>query len=318
MMRRATCHHEKVGFEVVLTHFWLAFVAVTIINGRYWWAGVQARIQARPELEPGYRRLYRGYLFWANVPWLLMGAGILSGQVRWMFDFLEPRSGNPYVLAWWWANGAVLAAGTAWVLWGGGAEMLARHPGFAMVPEWSASKIRWLWVGLIVWNVTIGGLLFFWSPAPTGKAPLPFPEEWALILIPLFVVALAYGVTVFLAWFGGWAILARHYRASRDHAGRRVRFRSARLGSVNYGSSLTLTVGAEGLGVAVLPLFRAGHPPLFFPWGDVAARAGRTWFFPWIELSFAQCPGLAFRIARRLAETVARGSGGRLRLPPPT
>src|SRR4030095_5766640 len=214
MMRRATCHHWKMGFEVVLTHFWLAVVAVTTINGRCWWAGVQARIQARPELEPGYRRLYRGYLFWANVPWILMGVGILSGQVRWMFDFLEPRSGNPYVLAWWSANGAVLAAGTVWVLWGGGAEMLARHPGFAMVPEWSASKIRWLWVGLVVWNVTIGGLLFFWSPAPTGKAPLPFPEEWALILIPLFVVALAYGVNVFLAWLGGWAILGPHYRAA--------------------------------------------------------------------------------------------------------
>src|SRR5262249_5128980 len=104
--------------------------------------------------------------------------------------------------------------------------------------------------------------------------------------------------------------------AGGDQGGRGVRFRSARLGSVNYGSSLTLTVGAEGLGVAILPLFRAGHPPLFFPWGDVAARAGRTWFFPWIELSFAQCPGLAFRLARRLAETVPRERGGRLRLPP--
>ena len=84
---------------VFVTHFWLAFVVVTIINGRYWWAGVQARIRAQPELGPGYRRLYRGYLFWGNVPWLLMGAGILSGQVRSIFDFLQPRSGNPYVLA---------------------------------------------------------------------------------------------------------------------------------------------------------------------------------------------------------------------------
>jgi len=307
-----------VGIEVVFKHFWLVFVAVTALNGRYWWAGVQARIQAQPELEPGYRRLYRGFLFWANVPWLLMGAGILSGQVRWMFDFLEPRSGNPYVLAWWWANGAVLAAGTVWVLWGGGAETLARHPGFALVPEWSASKIRWLWIGVVTWNVTIGGFLFFWSPAPTGRTPLPFPDEWALILIPLFVVAFVYGLNVFLAWLGGWAVLARHYRASRSHDGRRLRFRSARLGSVNYGSSLTLTVNAEGFGVAILPLFRAGHPPLFFPWGDVAARAGRTWLFAWIELTFAQCPGLTFRISRRLAEAVARESGGRLRLPPST
>ena len=37
-----------------------------------------------------------------------------------------------------------------------------------------------------------------------------------------------------------------------------------------------------------------------------------------IELTFAQCPGVAFRIARRLAEAVARESGGRLRLPPST
>jgi hypothetical protein len=307
-----------VGIELMFRHFWLVFVGVTILNARYWWAGVQARIQALPELEPGYRRLFRGFLFWANVPWLLMGAGILSGQVRWMFDFLEPRNGNPYVLAWWWANGAILAVATAWVLWGGGAEMLARHPGFAMVPEWSASQIRWLSMGLVAWNVTIGGFLLFWNPASTGGAPLPFPTEWAPILIPLFAVALIYGVNVLAAWLGGWAILARHYRASRDHDGRRLRFRSARFGAVSYGRCLTLTVSAEGLGVAILPVFRAVHPPLFFPWGDVAARAGRTWLFTWIELTFAQSPGIDFRISRRLAEAVARESGGRLRLPPTT
>src|SRR5262249_60226303 len=132
-----------------------------------------------------------------------------------MFDFLEPRSGNPYVLAWWWANGAVLAAGTVWVLWGGGAEMLARHPGFAMVPEWSASKIRWLWVGLVGWNVTIGGLLFFWSPAPTGKAPLPFPEEWAPNLIPLFSVARASVLDRLPPWPAGRARPARRSAATR-------------------------------------------------------------------------------------------------------
>src|SRR5207249_7283843 len=98
--------------EVIVRHFWLAFVVVTIVNGRYWWAGVQGRIRAQPELGPGYHRLYRGYLFWCNVPWLLMGVGILSGQVRWMFDFLQPRSGNAYVLAWWWTMATLLALGT--------------------------------------------------------------------------------------------------------------------------------------------------------------------------------------------------------------
>ena len=113
---KAVWHYRKVGIEVVFKHFWLAFVVVTIINARYWRAGVQGRIRAQPELEAGYRRLYRGYLFWGNVPWLLMGAGVLSGQVQWMFDFLQPRSGNPYVLAWWWAMAALLALGTVWML----------------------------------------------------------------------------------------------------------------------------------------------------------------------------------------------------------
>ena len=65
---------------------------------------------------------------------------------------------------------------------------------------------------------------------------------------------------------------------------------------------------------AVLPMFRAGHPPLFIPWGDFAATAGRTLIFRWVELSFAQCPGPTLRISRHLAEALARESNGRLRL----
>jgi hypothetical protein len=305
------------GIEVVFKHFWLVFVVATIVNGRYWLAGVQGRIRAQPELAPGYRRLYRGYLFWCNVPWLLMGAGILSGQVRWMFDFLEPRSGNPYVLAWWWSMAALLALGTVWVFWGGGATTLARHPGFAMVPQWPASKLRWLWVGLVVWNVTIGWL-FFWSPTPGGAAPVPLPEAWVPVFVPLVFVVLWCLMGVLLAWIGGWGVLARHYPARSDSDGRRFWFRSGRLGGVNYGGCLILTVSAAGLRVTALPLFRSGHPPLFIPWGDVTAIAGRTWIFPWVELTFAQCPGPTFRIARRLAEALARESSGRLRLPSPT
>ena len=314
--REGLWHYRKVGIEVVFKHFWLAFVVVTIINARYWWAGVQGRIRAQPELEAGYRRLYRGYLFWGNVPWLLMGAGILSGQVQWMFDFLQPRSGNPYVLAWWWAMAALLALGTVWMLWGGGAETLARHPGFDLVPQWPASKLRWLWLGLVAWNVTIA-LVFIWSPTSGGTAPVPLPVEWIPMLFPVLFVALWCLVGFLLAWIGGWAVLARQYPARPGVDGRRFSFRSARLGGVSYGGCLILTVNAAGLRIAALPLFRSGHPPLFIPWGDVAVTIGRAWIFHWVELTFARCPGQTFRIARRLAEALAQESGGRLRLPSP-
>ena len=55
--------------ELLLHHFWIAFVVVTVVNGHAWWNRVQTRIQSRPDLEPGYRRLYQGYLFWTNLPW---------------------------------------------------------------------------------------------------------------------------------------------------------------------------------------------------------------------------------------------------------
>lgn len=302
--------------ETLFKHFWLAFIIVTVVNGRFWWSGVQDRIRAEPELGPGYRRLYRGGLFWCNVPWLLMGVGILSGQVRWMPDLLQPRSGNPYVVAWWWAMAGLLFLGTVWMFAGGGAEMLARHPGVWMVPPWSASRLRWFWLGLVVWNVAIGAAIIVLSPAP-GGAPRHVPEaaEWTWALFPLFFVAMWCFVSILLASIGGWRVLARHYPTGSGFHGRSFTFRSAQVGSVSYGACLTLGVNAEGLRMSILPMFRVAHPPLFVPWGDVTVRAGRTWFFPWIELSFAKCAGQRMRISRRLAEALARESSGRLRLP---
>ena len=302
--------------ETLFKHFWLAFIVVTVVNGRSWWSRVQDRIRAQPELGPGYRRLYRGYLFWCNVPWLLMGVGILSGQVRSMFDFLQPRGGNPYVLAWWWAMAGLLCLGTVWMFAGGGAEMLARYPGVPMVPPWSASGLRWFWLGLVVWNVAIGALIIVLSPPPGGASRrVPEAAEWMWALFAFFFVAMWCFVSIVLASIGGWSILARHYPASSGFHGRRFRFRSVQLGSVSYGACLTLGVNAEGLRMSVLPLFRMAHPPLFIPWGDVTAMAGRTWFLPWIELSFAKSAGQRMRISRRLAKALARESSGRLRLP---
>jgi hypothetical protein len=128
--------------EFLFRHFWLGFVLVTFVNGRAWWNRAQNRIRSNPELESGYRRLYRGYLLWSNLPWLVMGLGILSGQVPSIFDFLRPAEGNAFVLGWWGLMAGLLCLGTYWIFVGGGAEMLERHPGVYMVPQWSAAKLR--------------------------------------------------------------------------------------------------------------------------------------------------------------------------------
>lgn len=303
--------------ELLLRHFWLVLIAVTVGNGYAWWTSVQSRIRINPNLEPGYRRLYWGYMIWCNVPWILMGVGILSGQVAGVHDFLRPTEGTPFVLLWYGAMGALICLGTYWIVLGGGAEMLERHPGVYMVPPWSANKLRLFWLGLIAWNVGIATLLFLGFPwGPTSPSE-PNSTSWFPLFFPLFFIAGWLLVSYFLSALGGWQSLVKHYAASAPFRGRYFRFRSAQFGGyVNYGGCLTIGSGTEGLYLAVLPLFRVGHPPLLIPWSDVSARKARTWFFEAVEIDFTKVPGFSVRLTHRLAEELFRESGAQVMVQP--
>ena len=305
------------NLTLLFRHFWFVFIAVTVANGYAWWSNVQNRIRADPDLEPGYRRLYWGYMIWCNVPWILMGVGILSGQVAQVHDFLRPSGGNLFVLMWYGAMGALLCLGTYWIFLCGGAELLERHPGVFMIPPWSASKLRLFWLGLVAWNAGIATLLFLGFSWGATSPSEPDSMSWFPVLFPVFFVAGWLLVSYLLSALGGWQSLAKHYASSSPFTGRRFRFRSAQFGGyVNYGGCLTIGSGAQGLYFAVLPFFRAGHPPLLIPWNDVFARVARTWFFAAVELDFSKAPGFSVRFARRLAEAVFKESGMQINIQP--
>ncbi len=299
-------------------YFWIAFVVVTILNGRAWWYRVQIRIQSRPELEPGYRRLYRGYLFWANLPWLAMGLGILCGAVPSMFDFLRPREGNAFVLSWWGLIAAILALGTYWMFFGGGAETLERHPGVYMVPHWNASKLRMFWLGAVAWNVVIGTLLWFGFPGvPPKQGQAPLQGSWLWALFPVFFTIMWLLISFLISAIGGWSVLAVHYSSTFPFSGTRFHFRSAQFGGfVNYGSCLTLGAGSSGLYLATLLPFRFGHPPLLIPWADITVREARSWLSAAIDFEFAKAPGVSVRLSRRLAQKLFDASGTQLPVQP--
>lgn len=305
--------------EAITRHFWIVLVLATVANGRSWWNGVQSRIQSNPDLEPGYRRLYLGYLFWMNVPWLAMGLGIVSGHVSTLFDFLRPSEGNAFVAAWWGLMAALLGLASYWMLFGGGAEMLERYPGVFMVPRWSASKLRILWLGVVAWNLATGAMLFFRLPeSARAPAELPSASSWLRVLFPVLFVAGWLLVSVLLSAMGGWRALAQQYAAGERFSGKRFHFRSAQLGGfVNYSACLTLGASAQGLYLAVLPLFRMGHPPLIIPWADVTAREARSWLFSAIELESNKVPGTTVRLSARLAQALFDASGTQVLVQPP-
>src|SRR5215471_8013343 len=68
-------------------------------NAVVWRWRARKHISANPALAAGYERLIRGWLVYGNLPWGVMGLGILFGGVPTMFHYFNPRNG-PVVLLW--------------------------------------------------------------------------------------------------------------------------------------------------------------------------------------------------------------------------
>lgn len=141
-------------FGFVFRYGWTLFVLVTVLNAFMIKARSQKMIARNPDLHAGYEQLFKGYLIFMNIPWLVMGFGMIAGGVPNIFSFLAPRQGNPFVLAFH-ASVVILWMLTIWwVYLKGGAEFLARHPG-ALNSEIKSPELIKLLVGVML----LGGIL---------------------------------------------------------------------------------------------------------------------------------------------------------------
>src|SRR5215813_11393658 len=109
--------------------FWVIAIGVTCVNAYLLRSRAQKEIERNPELAEGYAQLIKGYLVFVNIPWIVMGLGIIVGGTRGVFDYFEPRSGNPYVIAFHLTVLILWALIIFWVYLAGGAEFLIRYPG---------------------------------------------------------------------------------------------------------------------------------------------------------------------------------------------
>lgn len=131
------------------------------------------------------------------------------------------------------------------------------------------------------------------------------PPEAIVALVAVGVVLWWCFVIWCCSWLSGWRTLARHYLLREPFHGRRHYFQRLQLWWSNYGGCVAVGTNADGLYLAVLFLFRPGHPPLFIPWGDVLrAEVVRRWYGSWFEFRFAATPRLSVRMSERLGRAV--------------
>jgi len=145
----------KIIFYGFTDFFWLLAIIVTSIPVLGAKQASKYYVRQDPSLTAGYRRLFCRYLIWMNIPWVVMGTGMIIGKVPSLWHFFKPRDGNPYVLAWFGSLIVLMVAITYWIFFRGGAEILIKHHGVLSISTSNPMVIKLFWlmflsVGLLV------------------------------------------------------------------------------------------------------------------------------------------------------------------------
>jgi len=140
--------------------FCLFAIGITCVNAYLLKSRSKRAIAGNPELKEGYGKLFGGYLIYLNVPWIVMGSGILVGGVPGVFDYFYPRAGNPFVLAYHASIVVLLVLGVYWIYFRGGAEFLVKHPGVINMDMKSAWAFKLLFAVMLLGAVF--GMAMMW------------------------------------------------------------------------------------------------------------------------------------------------------------
>jgi len=129
---------------------------------------------------------------------------------------------------------------------------------------------------------------------------------------PLATIGLVAVIMAVMGKISGWGRLAERYTAAGVVPGNLHRFRSARVGWAGYNNCLTFGGDMRGLYIAMFPLFRPGHPPLYIPWHDLEVYAGDLWVVSYLEFRFPQVPGVRLRVSRSLGDSLIQQAAGQV------
>ena len=140
-------------FTLIAQNFWIIAIVVTCINFLMFKDKVKGYVKQNPELDIDYEKLFQHYFFWFNVPWIIMGIGLITRGVPSITDYFRPQDGNPFVLVWYISIFSLWTVGTYWLLFKGGAEMLTAYPGALKGKVTNPILIKILWVICIIWGI---------------------------------------------------------------------------------------------------------------------------------------------------------------------
>ena len=115
--------------QFLFKYSWGIFIIVTILNAVIIRVRSKKYVQDKPELAEGYRKCFTNILIYGNIPWVIMGIGSLSSATNNTFEYLDPKTLNPFVLAFHGSIFILWVLSAYWIYLKNGAEFIGTHPG---------------------------------------------------------------------------------------------------------------------------------------------------------------------------------------------
>jgi hypothetical protein len=116
-------------------------------------------------------------------------------------------------------------------------------------------------------------------------------------------------VSFVIAWWSGWAVLARQFRLRTKFVGSRWSWQSGNMRWLcGYANCLVFGANPQGLYLATLRFFPLFHPPLFIPWSEISV-AKKSLVFSRIRLRLGREYSIPLSVRERLAEQLKAAAG---------
>ena len=157
---------------ILFRNFWIVLIIMTVVNAFIMKYRSRSYIAESPELKKGYDKLFSGMILYCNIPWVIMGLGVLLGFTNGMFDYFNPKSMNLMVLFFHFSIVVLWVLSLWWVYFNKGAEFIEKHPGFIQVRSFgkrsnvTAKQIK-LFYPLMLLGGVLGMIMMWVKDIPT-------------------------------------------------------------------------------------------------------------------------------------------------------
>lgn len=146
--------------NLFLRHLWVMLVLGNTLGIalQWWWAN--RRLRQDPKAQARVAAMAKRSLIVTCIPWVVMGIGATVGGIPSFFEFLRPRVGNIYVLAFYASIVAVWALTSWWLVFRDGATQVVACKGFFSFDFSSPLQIYLLLAISTVWMCMMMVILF--------------------------------------------------------------------------------------------------------------------------------------------------------------